>query len=107
MCRHQMLDHIEHSLTVVGNDVVTVGQVHLFGDDNQGMVIVPPGKPPGIVLVQVEADGAVVDDVSVGAAEAAVIVDGIELIVIDIVAVIAQNTLKKGLGVDPQEKVGV
>ena len=92
---------------VVGNDVVAIGQLHLFGDDHQGAAVVALGKAPGIVPVHVEANGAVVDDISVGTADTAVIVNGIKLIVVDVVAEITQNTLEKGLGVNPQEKVGI
>ena len=104
---NQVLDDVEHALPVVGDDVVAVGQLHLFGDDHQGAAVVAPGEAPGVVPVHVKADGSVVDDVSVGTADTAVVVNSIELVVIDVIAEITQNTLKEGLGVNPQEEIGI
>ena len=68
--------------------------------------VVPPGKDGGVIPVQMKADGSVADDDPIHPADAAVVVNGVELIVIAIAAEIPQNALKEGPGVDPQEEIG-
>ena len=104
---NQVGNHVVHTMVVVGNDVVAVGQVHLLGDNHQGAAVEPPGKGIRIVLVQVEADGAVADDEAVCPADAAIVVNGVELVVINVAAEIPQNALEEGLGMDAQEEEGI